>query len=67
MATPKKKTSSSKMKMRRSHIHLNEINYGKCSNCGAVKLPHHICKSCGFYNGRQVLVSKAEPEEQDVA
>lgn len=64
MATPKKKTSSSKMKMRRSHIHLSEINYGKCDNCGGLRLPHHICKNCGFYHGRQVLAVRTAMSDE---
>lgn len=65
MATPKKKTSRSKMKMRRSHIKLDEINYGKCNNCGGLKLPHHICANCGFYNGRQVIAVNTNSEDEE--
>lgn len=65
MATPKKRTSSSKTRMRRSHIKLAEINYGKCDNCGSFKLPHHICPSCGFYAGRQVLAVKSRRADVD--
>lgn len=55
MAVPKKKTSKSRRNMRRSHDHLSSINTTECSNCGAQKLPHHICGACGHYNGRQVI------------
>lgn len=60
MAVPKKKTSKSRRNMRRSHHHLASINTAECSNCGAVKMPHHICQGCGHYNGRQVLSVKKE-------
>ena len=26
-----------------------------CSNCGAFKAPHKVCKNCGFYKGVAVL------------
>ncbi len=55
MAVPKKKTSQSRRGMRRSHDGLVAVNSVECSNCGSRKLPHHICKPCGHYNGRQVL------------
>lgn len=58
MAVPKKKTSVSRRGMRRSHHGLVAINTHECTNCGATKLPHHVCHSCGFYNGRQVLKVK---------
>lgn len=59
MAVPKKKTSQSRKGMRRSHHALKVVNVGECNNCGARKLPHHICDSCGNYKGRQVF-AKAE-------
>ena len=27
-----------------------------CPQCHQMKLMHHVCKHCGMYNGRQVLV-----------
>lgn len=54
MAVPKKKTSPTKMGMRRSHHALKAFNAHECSNCGEVKRPHHVCPSCGHYDGRDV-------------
>lgn len=56
MAVPKKKTSPSRRNMRRSHHALKPVLSIECSNCGNRKLPHHMCNSCGYYKGRQVLV-----------
>ena len=56
MAVPKKKVSKSKRNMRRSHHRLRAVNLGECSNCGELKLAHHVCQACGHYNGRQVIV-----------
>jgi large subunit ribosomal protein L32 len=66
MAVPKKKTSKSRRDMRRAHHALTSIHSGECPPCGARKLPHHLCSSCGHYKGRQV-VSKQEalPDQQD--
>jgi large subunit ribosomal protein L32 len=52
---PKKKTSKSKRDMRRSHHALVAPNLVPCSNCGAKRLQHVVCPSCGHYNGRDVL------------
>ncbi|MFC6591902.1 50S ribosomal protein L32 [Deinococcus lacus] len=52
---PKKKTSKSKRDMRRSHHALSAPALSECPHCHAKKLSHHICPSCGYYNGRQVL------------
>ena len=58
MAVPKKKTSPSRQGMRRSHHALQHPAVSSCQNCGAHKRPHHICHSCGHYNGRQVIKGK---------
>jgi len=54
MAVPKKKISKSRRNMRRSHDALKASSYEECPNCGELKRPHHVCESCGQYNGREV-------------
>ena len=58
MAVPKKKISPSRRGMRRSHDALGLTTISECANCGAEKLPHHICPSCGFYNKKKVILIK---------
>lgn len=56
MAVPKKKTSKAKTRSRRaSSWQLSAPARSLCSNCGNAKLPHRVCPSCGFYNGRRVV------------
>ena len=55
MAVPKKKTSKSRRDMRRSHHALRTPTAVECSNCGELKLPHHVCRACGHYNGRKLV------------
>ena len=64
MAVPKKKVSPSRRGNRRSHDSLSKYNVVECPNCGAEKLPHHICGSCGFYNKRQVFSFKKAEENK---
>jgi len=59
MAVPKKKTSKSRRNMRRSHHALSPASYAECSNCGELKRPHHVCGSCGQYDGREVTAVPA--------
>jgi large subunit ribosomal protein L32 len=42
--------------MRRSHHALTIDKSLECPNCGELKRPHHVCGSCGFYDGREVAV-----------
>ncbi len=54
MAVPKSKITRSKRNMRRSHDALGSVNTQECPNCGEIKLPHHMCSSCGYYNQREL-------------
>ncbi|PID29211.1 MAG: 50S ribosomal protein L32 [Candidatus Cloacimonadota bacterium] len=55
MAVPKRKTSKAKAKSRKTHWKLTAKNSSACPECGAAKLPHVACSSCGKYNGIQIL------------
>ncbi|TAN46423.1 MAG: 50S ribosomal protein L32 [Rhodospirillales bacterium] len=59
MAVPKKKTSKSRRNMRRAHHALKPQSVTECPNCGEMKRPHHICPSCGYYDGRSVAGDSA--------
>jgi large subunit ribosomal protein L32 len=55
MAVPKKKISKSRRNMRRSHHALPAVVLIECENCGEQKRPHHVCRACGHYGGREVV------------
>lgn len=54
MAVPKRKTSVSKRKMRRSHHAIVPAGMSECPECGEMMRPHHACPHCGTYKGRDV-------------
>ena len=58
MAVPKKKVSKSRRDMRRSHHALKTSAYVECKNCGEQTRPHHVCTSCGHYDGREVAATE---------
>tara|TARA_B100001115_G_scaffold178439_1_gene167892 strand:- start:801 stop:1013 length:213 start_codon:yes stop_codon:yes gene_type:complete len=65
MAVPKRKTTPSRRKMRRSHDATSIPNAQECPNCGELRLGHHICPACGHYNKKEVLnKSNLESEEE---
>jgi len=51
--------------MRRSHAAISPSRASKCE-CGAMRLSHRACPSCGKYNGRVILdiVAQAEREQR---
>src|SRR3989344_4550777 len=50
---------------RRSHHALAERTLSTCTHCGASHLPHHMCLTCGFYKGRQVMDIVSEKAKRD--
>lgn len=61
MAVPRNRMSNARKNSRRAHHAKKPKNTLTCSHCGGHRLPHRICPSCGFYNGKNVL---KEEEEQ---
>lgn len=55
MAVPKKKTSKSRRGMRRAHWWAEAPNVVECPHCHEPVLPHRVCPSCGYYDGRKVI------------
>lgn len=56
MAVPKQKKGRGATHRRRSaNSVLESPAKSTCPNCGAVKLPHRVCPSCGFYRDREVI------------
>ena len=53
MAVPKRKTSISRKKMRRSHHKLSSVNILEDKKSGEYKLSHHIDLKSGYYNGKK--------------
>jgi large subunit ribosomal protein L32 len=56
VAVPKKKTSKAKSRSRRaSNWTLEAPARSLCPNCGAAKVPHVVCPTCGWYRGRSAI------------
>jgi large subunit ribosomal protein L32 len=55
MANPVKRHSKSRKNMRRAHDFLKSASLSTCPQCHEPKLPHHVCKNCGTYKGREVV------------
>lgn len=55
MAVPARRTGVMRKRVRRQHLALKATNAISCPNCGAMIRSHHVCTSCGYYNGKKVL------------
>lgn len=62
---PKRKISKARAGERGSHLALKPPRLDTCPQCHSPKLPHHVCLTCGSYNGREVIMiesPKKKPE-----
>ena len=59
MPLPKRKQSKwHRAQRRHANWSLSAPAMSTCSRCKAAKLPHNVCPSCGFYQGRKVIEVK---------
>jgi large subunit ribosomal protein L32 len=58
MPNPKRRHSTRRTALRRSHDFLTATGLSECPNCHEKKLPHRACAKCGEYKGRAVLETK---------
>lgn len=65
MAVPKKRTSSTKRNMRRSHHGRKALLLGRCPECKQPVQPHVTCANCGTYKGRKIIDVLANLEKKD--
>ncbi len=55
MALPKRRHSHQRTHKRRSHDALTIEGLSVCPNCKEPKLPHRVCKNCGYYDGKKII------------
>lgn len=56
MAVPKRKTSKARRDKRRANSNkLKKTTVVRCPQCHEPKLPHRVCKSCGYYKNKEVV------------
>lgn len=60
MPIPFRRTSKTRKAKRRTHQNAEMPTTIMCENCGANIKPHTVCKSCGYYKGKQVIKAKDE-------
>ncbi|HHV39267.1 MAG TPA: 50S ribosomal protein L32 [Tepidimicrobium sp.] len=56
MAVPKRRTSKAKRNKRRASAYgFTKATISECPQCYEPKLPHRVCRACGYYKGREVI------------
>ncbi len=57
---PKNKSSKGRRNRRRANWKMTAPTLVKCSKCGALMMPHRVCKACGSYNKKEIVSAHAE-------
>jgi large subunit ribosomal protein L32 len=55
MAVPKRRTSKTRKRKRRTHDKAPAIAVQACPRCGDPRRPHRVCPSCGYYGEERRL------------
>ncbi len=55
MGVPRAHSTRAQKGRRRSHLALTKLVLVTCSQCKKPNLPHTVCKSCGYYEGVEVV------------
>lgn len=55
MGVPRAHSTRGQKGRRRSHLALKPLALVSCSHCGQPKLPHIVCKTCGYYDGKEMI------------
>lgn len=55
MPVPKRRHSRARGRKRRTNWKIKFSGDSVCPRCGAFKLPHRVCHSCGYYKEMPVI------------
>lgn len=58
MPNPKRRHSKARGRKRRTHYKATAPTVMTCPNCGEMKQAHRVCSSCGFYDGKSIVLPK---------
>jgi large subunit ribosomal protein L32 len=55
VGVPKRKVSKARQGERRAHLAISAPPLVECTHCHELKRAHHVCPTCGYYDGREVV------------
>jgi large subunit ribosomal protein L32 len=59
VGVPKRKVSKARQGERRAHLAISAPPLVECEQCHELKRAHHVCPTCGWYNGREAVTIEA--------
>ena len=59
MPNPKRRHSKTRGRKRRTHYKAANPSLMLCPNCGEAKLTPQVCPSCGYFDGKSIIIPKS--------
>lgn len=66
MPVPKRKRSKSRRDKRFANKGIKVKAVTTCKQCAAPLVPHVVCKGCGYYKGKKVIVTKVDRTQKRI-
>jgi len=66
MPVPKRKRSKSRRDKRFANKGIKVKAFTQCKQCLAPLVSHVVCKECGFYKGKKIIVTKVDRAQKRV-
>lgn len=61
---PKRRHSTRRGGKRKAAIKFALLGLILCPQCGKPRIPHRVCKACGYYNGKEVVKQKVKKDKK---
>jgi large subunit ribosomal protein L32 len=61
---PKRKYAKARQGERRQHLKIVATALQDCPQCHSKMQPHHVCTTCGYYAGREVVAIESPAEKK---
>lgn len=66
MPVPKRKRSKSRRDKRFANKGIKVKAITACKQCAEPLVPHVVCKGCGYYKGKKVIVTKVDRTQKRI-
>ncbi|HCM37273.1 TPA: 50S ribosomal protein L32 [Patescibacteria group bacterium] len=60
---PKRRHSSRRQAKRTRALKLDQVTLVKCPQCSEMTTPHQVCRNCGYYAGKPIIIKKEKSKK----
>jgi len=64
MSVQRQRSTKGRRDKKRKRFAITHKKTQVCPKCGSSKLPHQICKNCGYYKGKEIINTLKKTEKK---